>query len=82
MEKVGFGSPFLCLGFCFMWELILLFATILAGTGAVAKVRVVPDSAITSLTKRLQPCAAPSISAAIRAKPRPKAAIKISAKLC
>ena len=29
------------------------FATILAGTGAVAKVKVVPDSPITPLTKRL-----------------------------
>lgn len=44
------------------------FAAILAGTEAVAKVRVVPDSAITPLTKRLQPCAVPSISATIRAK--------------
>ncbi len=44
------------------------FANILGGTGAVAKVRIVPDSAITPLTKRLQPCAVPSISATIRAK--------------
>jgi len=33
----------------------------------VAKARVVPDLAITPLTKRLQPCAAPSIFAAISA---------------
>lgn len=44
------------------------FATILAGTGAVAKIKDVPDSAIMPLTKRLQPSAVPSISATIRAK--------------
>jgi len=44
------------------------FAAILAGTGAFAKVKVVPDSGITPLTERLQPCAAPNISATIKAK--------------
>ena len=58
-----------------LMEPILLFATILASTGAVAKAMVIPDSAITPLTKRLQPCAVPSISAAIRAKPCLKATI-------
>ena len=46
------------------------FASTLVGTGGVAKVRCVPDSAIASLTKHLQPCAVPSISATITAKTR------------
>ena len=56
------------------------FAAILAGTGAVARVRVVPDSAITPLTKRLQPCAVTSISATIRAKTLFKLALNTESK--